>query len=63
MYSLLSDDDGGYAPYFPDAGGRLVKVRADDGVHVERAGGDLVAKEVVRRLRPIVDVWRWKNQE
>jgi hypothetical protein len=63
MYSLLSDDDGGYAPYLPDAGGRLAKVRTDDGVHVERAGGDLVAKEVVRRLRPLVDVWSWKAQE
>jgi hypothetical protein len=62
LYSLLSDDDGGYAPYLPDKGGRLVKVRADDGVHLERAGGDIVAKEVVHKLRPLVDVWSWKDE-
>ncbi|MGH3040733.1 MAG: DUF459 domain-containing protein, partial [Gaiellaceae bacterium] len=50
MYSLLSDDAGEYAPYLRDSDGRLVKVRADDGVHLERAGGDLVAKDVVREL-------------
>ena len=61
MYSLLSDDDGGYAPYLPDKGGRLVKVRADDGVHLERAGGDIVAKDVVRKLRPLIDVWSWED--
>ncbi len=37
MYGLLSED-GAYAPYLPDDDGRLVKVRADDGVHLERAG-------------------------
>jgi hypothetical protein len=62
MYSLLSDDGGGYAPYLPDKGGRLVKVRADDGVHLERAGGDIVAKDVVRKLRPLVDVSSWKGE-
>jgi uncharacterized protein len=60
-YSLLSDD-GGYAPYLAGDDGRLVKVRADDGVHLERAGGDLVARQVVRELRRIVDIWSWRNR-
>ena len=42
MYGLLSDD-GAYAPYLRAKDGLLVKVRADDGVHLERAGGDIVA--------------------
>ena len=62
MYSLLADDDGDYAPYLPTEGGRLEKVRADDGVHLERAGGDIVAHQVVRELRRIVDIWSWRAE-
>jgi hypothetical protein len=61
MYSLLSDEDGDYAPYLPAKDGTLEKVRADDGVHLERAGGDIVAKQVVREVRGLADVWSWKN--
>jgi hypothetical protein len=61
MFGLLSDD-GGFAPYLPDRDGQLQKVRADDGVHLERAGGDIVAKQVVRELRRVVDVWSWRSQ-
>ena len=61
MYGLLSED-GAYAPYLPDDDGRLVKVRADDGVHLERAGGDIVADQVVRELRRVVDLWSWRSQ-
>jgi hypothetical protein len=38
-------------------------VRADDGVHMERAGGDMVADQVVRELRSAVDVWSWRDSE
>jgi uncharacterized protein len=62
MYGLLSDDDGEYAPYLPSKDGRLEKVRADDGVHLERAGGDIVAKQVVREVRGMVDVTSWRNE-
>ena len=61
MYGLLSDD-GAYAPYLPAKDGQLVKVRADDGVHLERAGGDIVAKQVVRELRRVYDLWSWRSQ-
>lgn len=49
-YFFFAGPDGGYTQYVADAAGRLVKVRADDGVHFERAAGDLIAKEVLRRL-------------
>jgi hypothetical protein len=61
MYGLLSDD-GAYAPYLPAKDGQLEKVRADDGVHLERAGGDIVARQVVRELRRVYDLWSWRNQ-
>jgi uncharacterized protein len=63
MYGLLSDDDGEYAPYLPSADGQLEKVRADDGVHLERAGGDIIARQVVREVRGMVDVTSWRNQQ
>jgi hypothetical protein len=50
-YFFFAGKDGGYAQYVEDASGRLVKMRADDGVHFERAAGDLIADEVLERLR------------
>jgi hypothetical protein len=49
-YFFFAGPDGGYAQYVRDPSGRLVKVRADDGVHFERAAGDRIAEEVLRRL-------------
>jgi uncharacterized protein len=60
MYGLLSGDDGDYAAYLPDDDGQLVKVRADDGVHLERAGGDIIADQVVRDVRGMVDITSWR---
>jgi hypothetical protein len=61
LYGLLSEG-GGYAPYLRFDDGQLVKVRADDGVHLERAGGDLVARQVVRELRQVYDLWSWRSE-
>ena len=49
-YFFFAGKDGGYAQYVEDASGRLVKMRADDGVHFERAAGDLIADKVMERL-------------
>ncbi|MDW8338117.1 MAG: DUF459 domain-containing protein [Thermoleophilia bacterium] len=49
-YLFFAGPDGRYAQYVADGSGRLVKVRADDGVHFERAAGDRIAAEVLRRL-------------
>jgi uncharacterized protein len=62
MYGLLSRN-GEFASYLEDKDGELVKVRAPDGVHLERAGGDIIAKQVVREVRQVYDVWSWKNDE
>jgi len=60
MYGLLSRN-GEFASYLEDKEGELEKVRAPDGVHLERAGGDIVANEVVRQLRQVYDVWSWRK--
>jgi hypothetical protein len=36
--------------------GRLLDVRAPDGVHFARAGGDLIAREVVKSLHRRFDL-------
>jgi hypothetical protein len=61
MWSLLANDDGEFASYRRSEDGELEKIRAPDGIHLERAGGDIVAKDVVRQLRQVYDVWSWKE--
>jgi hypothetical protein len=36
-------------------------MRADDGVHFERPAGDLIAREVVRRLEKRFDLTSWRE--
>ncbi len=62
MYGLLSRN-GEFASYLEDPDGELEKVRAPDGIHLERAGGDIVAKQVVREVRQVYDVWSWKSRD
>lgn len=52
--ALLTRPGKGYEEYLPNAGGRLVKVRAGDGVHFLRAGGDRVARAVFQGVRPLI---------
>ena len=49
-YLFFAGPDGGFAQYVSDPAGKLVKMRADDGVHFERPAGDLIATEVLERL-------------
>jgi uncharacterized protein len=49
-YLFFAGPDGGFAQYVADSSGKLVKMRADDGVHFERPAGDLIAGEILERL-------------
>jgi hypothetical protein len=62
LYDLLQRRGRGYAEYLR-VGGQLVKVRAGDGVHFERAGGDLVAREVVARFQHAFDLTGWRRRD
>lgn len=55
-YFFFAGKDGGYAQYVEDGAGRLVKMRADDGVHFERAAGDLIAAKVLEQLEKRFDL-------
>jgi hypothetical protein len=53
---------GGYAEYLPKPDGTLVKVRSGDGVHFEPAGGDIIARLVLKALNQRFDLTSWKKQ-
>lgn len=46
--------DGGYADYLRDDSGKLVKVRAADGVHYDIGGATIVAGEIYRAMPDVV---------
>jgi uncharacterized protein len=61
-YTMFAGDDGGYAQYLPNGRGGLVEVRAADGVHFEREGGDMIARVVLRELNRQFDLTSWRKK-
>jgi hypothetical protein len=61
-YFFFAGDDGGYAQYIEDTTGKLVKMRADDGIHFERPAGDLIAAKVLERLAERYDFTSWRTR-
>lgn len=61
-YAMFAGDNGGYAEYLQGANGTSIKVRADDGVHLESAGGDMVARAVLKRLNETFDLTSWRRK-
>jgi hypothetical protein len=62
-YTMFAGDDGGYTQYLPDGSGQLRKVRADDGVHFEREGGDMIARVVLKALNKEFDLTSWRKRQ
>ena len=60
-YFFFAGANGGYAQYVEDSAGKLVKMRADDGVHFERPAGDLIAHKVLDRLEQHYDFTAWRS--
>jgi hypothetical protein len=60
-YFFFAGEDGGYAQYVEDSTGKLVKMRADDGVHFERPAGDIIAGKVLQRLEARYDFTSWRG--
>jgi len=60
-YFFFAGANGGFAEYIADETGKLVKMRADDGVHFERPAGDLIAKKVVEHLQERFDLTSWSG--
>ncbi|HEX2303908.1 MAG TPA: DUF459 domain-containing protein [Gaiella sp.] len=61
-YTMFAGDDGGYTQFLPTGSGGLVEVRADDGVHFEREGGDMIARIVLEELNREFDLTSWRKK-
>ena len=60
---MFAGDNGGFAEYLENAKGDTVKVRAGDGVHFDTAGGDIIAREVLKQLNKLFDLTSWRKQK
>jgi hypothetical protein len=58
---MLDSKQGGYAEYLRNASGRLVLMRARDGVHYQPAAGDLIARTILQRLNQVYDLTSWRR--
>ena len=52
----LAGPDGGYADYHTNFDGTVVRIRAGDGIHFERAGADRVAAAVLAVMSQAFDL-------
>jgi uncharacterized protein len=62
-FQFADPKTGGYAEYLPNKNGDLVKVRSNDGVHFEPAGGDIIARLVLKALNQRYDLTSWKKHQ
>jgi len=61
-YQFADPKTGGFAEYLPNAHGQLIKVRANDGVHFEPAGGDIIARLVLKEINKRYDLTSWRRR-
>ncbi len=55
-YRMFRSKAGGFVRQMRDGSGRLVDVRSPDGTHFEPAGGDRIAKVVLREIEKVYEV-------
>ncbi len=60
-YTMFAGDTGGFTEFLENAKGDTVKVRAGDGVHFDTAGGDMIAREVLKQLNATFDLTSWRR--
>ncbi|MCU1457188.1 MAG: putative periplasmic protein [Actinomycetia bacterium] len=59
-YPLFQDAAGNYNKFLT-VNGQQVEMRAADGIHFTRAGGDRIADAVIGQIGQIYDLTSWKN--
>ena len=62
-YTLFASDSGGFARYLTSPSGRQTEVRAPDGVHFSHAGGDIIARQVLKALNRQYDLTSWRSKQ
>lgn len=61
-YPLFQTADGAYADYLPNPAGDLVRYREGDGIHLTRAGGDVVTELIFRTIAENFDIVSWREE-
>ena len=61
-YTMFAGDNGGFVEYLENAAGDTIKVRTGDGVHFDTAGGDMIAREVLKQLNKLFDLTSWRKK-
>ena len=59
---VLAGVDGGYADFQFNPDGTVVQIRAGDGIHFTRAGGDRIANVVLAAMQQLYDLTSWQNE-
>ena len=59
--ALLAGPDGGYSDFIVRSDGSVVRVRAADGIHFERAGADRIAAAVLDAMHKAFDLTSWRD--
>lgn len=62
-YTMFAGDSGTFVEYLENATGDTIKVRAGDGVHFDTAGGDLIARQVLKELNRRFDLTSWRRSK
>jgi hypothetical protein len=58
---VLGAPGGGYSDTLTNLDGTVVIVRASDGIHFTRAGGDRVAAKIMQVMGQAFDLTSWRN--
>jgi hypothetical protein len=59
--ALLAGADGGYADFVTKLDGTVIRLRAGDGIHFERAGADIIASSVLKAMHEAFDLTSWRE--
>lgn len=59
--SALGTATGGYTDGLPNPDGSVVQVRASDGIHFTRAGGDRIAAKILAAMNQAFDLDSWRT--
>lgn len=62
-WNILTDDKGNYTNYKKDDQGYTIRIRAQDGVHFSREGGDLLSRHILDFISQFVQLRPASGQE
>jgi len=55
-WKLLTDDEGNYTNYKKDSQGYTIRIRAQDGIHFSKEGGDLLSRHILDYISQFVQL-------